>query len=278
LRLLLPIVLALLVAIPPPARADTLDAANWGRLRGCRGGAGLTALRSAPALQAAAKRLAGGDSLRGALAAAGYAAAQSSELHLNGAVNDADVSRALTANYCSTLIDARLRDIGIARRGRETWIVLAAPVTFPGVADAAAIRRQILDLVNDARAAGRRCGGKYFAPVPPLSANASLAEAALAHSRDMAQHGEFDHRGHDGSTPAQRIDLAGYGGYRIVGENIAAGASSAAEVTQGWLASPPHCENIMDGRFTQIGIGYATNLKTAGGTYWTQDFAAPRGH
>jgi uncharacterized protein YkwD len=275
LRPLLPILLALLVADPQMSRADALDAVNWGRLRGCRGASGLTALHSSPALQAAAKRLAAGDSLRGALAAAGYAASQSSELHLNGAVNDADISRALTANYCSTLIDARLRDIGIARRGRETWMILAAPLTLPGVADAAAIRRQILSLVNEARAAGRRCGGKYFAPVPPLAPNASLAEAALAHSRDMAQHGEFDHRGHDGSTPAKRVELAGYGRYRIIGENIAAGATSATEVTQGWLASAPHCENIMDGRFTQIGIAYAVNFKTAEGIYWTQDFAAP---
>jgi uncharacterized protein YkwD len=109
-----------------------------------------------------------------------------------------------------------------------------------------------------------------------LTLNVNLTRAALAHSREMAINRELDHRGHDGSTPANRIQRAGYGAYRIVGENIAAGAMTPREVTEGWFASPPHCENIMDARFTQIGIAYAANLDSAAGLYWTQDFAAPR--
>ena len=92
----------------------------------------------------------------------------------------------------------------------------------------------------------------------------------------MATRNALDHRGRDGSTPAVRVERAGYGAHRIVGENIAAGAMTAAEVTAGWLDSPAHCENIMDGRFTQIGIAYAASPNTAAGMYWTQDFAAPR--
>jgi uncharacterized protein YkwD len=103
-----------------------------------------------------------------------------------------------------------------------------------------------------------------------------LADAALAHSREMAKNNLLDHRGRDGSTPALRVERAGYGAHRIVGENIAAGAMTAAEVTEGWLDSPAHCENIMDGRFTQIGIAYAASPSTDAGMYWTQDFAAPR--
>jgi uncharacterized protein YkwD len=91
----------------------------------------------------------------------------------------------------------------------------------------------------------------------------------------MAQHSEFDHRGQDGSTPTLRVKRAGYGRFQIVGENIAAGAATPMEVTQGWLSSPAHCENIMDPRFSEIGIAYAVNMASAGGIYWTQDFAAP---
>jgi uncharacterized protein YkwD len=138
------------------------------------------------------------------------------------------------------------------------------------------VNRQILALVNAARAAGRRCGSRYFPPVGPLSLSASLTGAALAHSHEMAAYGEFDHRGHDGSTPSLRVQRAGFGAYRIVGENIAAGPMTPAEAAAGWLASPPHCENIMDGRFTQIGIAYAANLGSEAGLYWTQDFATPR--
>ena len=152
-------------------------------------------------------------------------------------------------------------------------MVLAAPASMPTAAEAGAVSQRILDLVNAARRGGRRCGTKYFAPAAPLALNVSLARAALAHSRDMAQYDMFDHQGRDGSTPSVRVERAGYGPHRIVGENIAAGAMSAAEVTEGWLASPAHCENIMDGRFTHIGIAYAASLKADPGMYWTQDFA-----
>ncbi len=227
-------------------------------------------------LEKAAGRLAAGASLHEALAAEGYLASESSALHFSDAMSGAQISRALMANYCRTLINPKLRDIGAQRRGREVWVVLAAPVAAPSAADAASVSRQILDSVNAARAAGRRCGAKYFSPVGPLTLNSHLTAAALAHSREMASTGNFNHREHDGSTPATRVARAGYGATRIVGENIAAGAMTPAEVTEGWLASPAHCENIMDGRFAQMGIAYAVNLKSAGGMYWTQEFAAPR--
>ena len=136
--------------------------------------------------------------------------------------------------------------------------------------------RTILELVNAARATGRRCGSKYFGPAAPLALDTVLTQAALQHSRDMAEHDAFDHRGRDGSTPNVRIERAGFGAHRIVGENIAAGAMTPSEVTEGWLASPAHCENIMDSRFTLIGIAFAENLRTASAVFWTQDFAARR--
>jgi uncharacterized protein YkwD len=258
------------------ASADVLTAVNWARQRGCHASAPRIPLQNDLILQKAAGRLATGADLHDALAAAGYTASQSSVLHFSGLLTDSQITGALTANYCRTLINPAYRAIGVVRRGRELWMVLAAPVSMPTAAEAGAVGQRILDLVNAARAAGRHCGAKYFAPAAPLALNASLTRAALDHSREMAQHGEFDHRGHDGSTPAGRVERAGYGAHRIVGENIAAGAMTPAEVTEGWLASPAHCENIMDGRFTQIGIAYAASLKPDPGMYWTQDFAAPR--
>lgn len=258
------------------AKADALAAVNWARLRGCNSQSSAPSLRSNSTLQRAAVRLASGAGLHEALAAVGYLTAQSSALHMSGVLSDAQVSDALTANYCRTLIDPTLREMGVERRGRELWIVLAAPSAMPAAADPASVGKQVLEFVNRARAAGRRCGGKYFPSVAPLALNVNLAGAARAHSSEMARYAEFSHRGHDGSTPAQRVERAGYGAHRIVGENIAAGAMTPLEVTDGWLSSPAHCENIMDGRFTEIGIGYAVNAGTAAGMYWTQDFAARR--
>ena len=262
--------------LPRPAAADALEAANWERLHACGVTAGRTPLQINSKLQQAAKRYADGASLQGAMAGAGYVAAQSSAIHLTGPASDAEIERVLGAHYCGTLQDPQLRDFGAERRGRDLWMVLGAPVALGAPGDASSVNRRILSLVNEARAAGRRCGGKYFAPVGPLALDEALTRAALEHSRDMAAHDVFDHRGHDGSTPAVRVDRAGFGDHRIVGENIAAGAMTPGDVTKGWLASPAHCENIMDGRFTLIGIAYAENLRTRSAVFWTQDFAAHR--
>lgn len=263
------------IAASPAARADVLDTVNWARLRGCNPAA-RAPLQSNAKLQRAAGRLAGGTTLADAVGREDYVGSEFAELHVSGAVNDAQIAHALTGSYCRTLTDAKFRDVGTQRRGADLWMVFAAPVAMPAAADAAGVGLRMLELVNEARAAGRRCGGRYFAPAAPLTLNEHLTAAAFAHSREMAQYMEFEHRGHDGSTPAVRVQRAGYGNYSMVGENIAAGAMTAAEVLQGWLASPPHCENLMDSRFTQIGIAYAASSDPAVGMYWTQDFAAPR--
>jgi uncharacterized protein YkwD len=258
------------------AHASVLDTVNNARAHACHAPSLGPVLQDSPALQQAARRLAGGAPLQDALASAGYVAIQSAALHLSGDLSDAQIARMLSANDCRTLTDPKFRDMGVERRGRDLWIVLGAPLTLPSVADSAAVIQSLFERVNAARAAGHRCGGKYFAPVPALTLTAVLSDAARAHARDMTATGYFDHRGRDGSTPASRIERAGFAEHRIVGENIAAGVMTAAEVTDGWLASPAHCENIMDGRFTHIGIAYAENLRSAEHMYWTEDFAARR--
>ncbi len=227
-------------------------------------------------LQQAALRYSRGEPLQEAIAAAGYLAEQSAAIHLSGAVNDAQIESMFVARDCGTLQDPRMRELGAVARGRELWLIVAAPVVLPARGDAATVSRVILELVNKARAAGRRCGGKYFAPAVALTLDPALTRAALAHSRDMAEHDAFEHRGRDGSTPDVRVERAGFGAHSIVGENIAAGAMTPNQVMEGWLASPAHCENIMDSRFTLIGIAYAENLHTGSAVFWTQDFAAHR--
>jgi uncharacterized protein YkwD len=258
------------------ARAAPLNAANAARLHGCGTSVTRAPLLYSVQLQQAAERYSHGASLQGAIAGAGYLAAQSAAIHLSGPAGDAEMQSMLIARDCHTLQDPRLREFGAAQRGRDTWIIFAAPVALPARGDAASVSRVILELVNAARSAGRRCGGKYFAPAASLALDPALTKAALEHSRDMAQYDAFDHRGHDGSTPGVRVERAGFGTHRIVGENIAAGAMTPVQVTEGWLASPAHCENIMDSRFTLIGIAFAENLKTASAVFWTQDFAARR--
>ena len=269
--------LAAALVCPQLAHADLRDAVNRARLQGCSSTVARAPLRANARLDAAALRMAAGSSLHAALSAAGYLASQSSAVHLSGDVAEAQVSRSLVANDCRSLTDPALLEMGLVHRGRDLWLVLAAPVSLPSNADAPAVRLEVLGLVNQARARGRRCGTRSFPAAAPLTLSRALSVAALAHSEDMAKHHEFEHRGHDGSSPSTRVARAGYGEVAVVGENIAAGAMTPAEVTQGWLASPAHCENIMDPRFTELGLGYAVNLASEELVYWTQDFALPVG-
>jgi len=143
-----------------------------------------------------------------------------------------------------------------------------------GRARPAAVSARVVELVNAARNHGRRCGSERFAAAPSLRVSQKLNEAAADHARDMARRKFFEHRGSDGSQPKDRVRRAGYQS-RLTGENIAYGPQSAEEVVAGWLASPGHCENIMDPRFQEIGVGFATGRKR-GQIYWVQTFGEPR--
>jgi uncharacterized protein YkwD len=143
-----------------------------------------------------------------------------------------------------------------------------------GKSSSAAIRARVVELVNEARSRGRRCGSERFPAAPALSVSRDLEDAAAAHARDMARKRYFEHRGRDGSQPKDRVRRAGYQS-RLTGENIALGPVSAEEVVDGWLDSPGHCANIMDARFQDIGVGVASGGKR-GEIYWVQTFGAPR--
>ncbi|MFC4950443.1 CAP domain-containing protein [Pseudonocardia sp. GCM10023141] len=106
----------------------------------------------------------------------------------------------------------------------------------------------------------------------PLTVDDRLTVAAQRHSEDMVRRSFFDHTSPDGGQPADRTSAAGYR-YRKVAENIAAGQRTAAEVVRGWMESPGHRRNILDGELTQIGVGHA--LGGSYGVYWTQVFGTP---
>ena len=134
---------------------------------------------------------------------------------------------------------------------------------------------RVLELVNEARARPRRCGGERHEAVPPLARSAELDRVALAHARDMAARKSMSHTGSDGSTPGERATREGYR-WRTIGENVAYGQPTAERVVAGWLDSPHHCENIMDPDFTDMGIGVAEAARGEAGPYWAQVFGRPR--
>lgn len=127
----------------------------------------------------------------------------------------------------------------------------------------------IIEETNRYRTMGARCGNRNFPPVEPVVWNSRLAEAAQLHSTDMNENQFFDHTGSGGSTLVSRVEQVGYN-YNTIGENIAMGETQTEViVVEGWMNSPGHCRNIMNGSFSEMGVARS-------GIYWTQVFGKPR--
>lgn len=270
--------LLLLAAGFDAAASDLYTAIN--RLRAGEGNCAiaerLPPLKPHAALERVARDLARGDKLQQSPQAAGYRATRSSALSIRGDGIGAQAAAMLAKrSYCQRLQDAAMTEVGIYLDARQVWIVMAAPFApSVGMSERAAGQR-VLDLVNQARATPRYCGNRAFDQARPVRWNDSLAEAARLHAEDMARYNYFSHSGHDGSDPAQRVERAGYR-YRSTGENIAAGPMKPEDAVADWIKSPPHCANLMNPAFTEMGAAFAVNTRSEKGVYWTQAFGTPR--
>ncbi|MEU9965872.1 CAP domain-containing protein [Streptomyces malaysiensis] len=161
--------------------------------------------------------------------------------------------------------DPALVHLGIGRADGPTtgdvyWTaVWARPFTPDGLLR---LTSEVIALTNAERAAAR---------LAPLAPDPRLAAAAQAHSDDMVARDFYSHTGPEGHQPWDRARAAG-ATHRGIGENIACGQRSPAEVVRGWMDSPGHRANILKPDFTHIGVGHATGSRA--GTYWTQVFGA----
>jgi uncharacterized protein YkwD len=145
----------------------------------------------------------------------------------------------------------------------------------PGPENLQEIRAATLCLVNQERT----LHGEH-----PLVANGKLEHAAQQHTDEMIAEDYFEHVGPRGDTPLSRITASGYIyssrlGFQI-GENIAFGTQQLAtpnSIVKGWIASPAHLANILNGRFRDTAVGVSTRVPSSlsegqtGATY-TQDF------
>ena len=257
------------------SRADAVSAVQLLREGGCGGILPATQpLHHNPLLDRAAEQWAAGLSPASAAARSGYQSETTAALHITGP-DDSTISTLRRSN-CRTVSDRRLHDIGVYHRGLDTWLVLAsAYAPLPASSQAPLLATRALELVNEVRARGTRCGEHSFGPAPPVRLSVTLDDVAYGHAADMATHDYFEHEDLTGRSPAERVKAVGYR-EKLVGENIAYGPKSAEEVVRGWLDSPGHCENIMDPRFAEMGIAYAPGQASRRGLYWVQLLAAPR--
>lgn len=132
----------------------------------------------------------------------------------------------------------------------------------------AAFESDVVSLVNERRSEGGVCGSDSFPTSAPLAVDSALHCAARNHSLDMATRGYFDHESPDGEEFSERFARAGFEG-SFMGENIAKGQRTPADVMASWMASAGHCTNILHPDFEFVGVGYHGD-----GDLWTQAFGA----
>ncbi|CAA7600347.1 Cysteine-rich secretory protein family [Acididesulfobacillus acetoxydans] len=121
--------------------------------------------------------------------------------------------------------------------------------TAPTLAPATSLtpdEQSIVDRVNQERAA---------AGLKPLQVDLRLVGVAQAKASDMEKNHYFGHTSPTYGSPWAMMQKAGltvtWAGENIAGNDTAAGAMAA------WMASPGHRANILDPKFTNIGVGIA---------------------
>lgn len=88
--------------------------------------------------------------------------------------------------------------------------------------------------------------------LPPLTLDTTLTQSAQDKCSDMAAKDYWSHTAPNGD-PFYKVFIDVPDG-TAVGENLAAGQSTAQEIERDWLNSPEHKANIMDARYTTIGF------------------------
>ena len=107
--------------------------------------------------------------------------------------------------------------------------------------------------------------------VSQIGFDQSLGLSASDYAADMAKQNFFSHMAPDGSLLSDRMDAVGYD-FAAAGENLAAGQPTAQIVFDGWMDSQGHRSNILDARFSEVGFGSYTAVKSDYSRYWVQHF------
>lgn len=89
-----------------------------------------------------------------------------------------------------------------------------------------------------------------------LKRNPVLDQAAQMKAEHMAAEGYFAHYSPSGVSPWHWFKTANYN-FIHAGENLAVHFTDSGRLVDAWMDSPTHRANIMNGQFTEIGIGVA---------------------
>lgn len=109
-----------------------------------------------------------------------------------------------------------------------------------------------------------------------LSSDTKLELIASRRAKDMFAKQYFEHVSPSGDSASVEADTVGYE-YIVIGENIALGNfANDAELVAAWMASPGHRANILNTRFTSLGVAVEKGMYNGKSTWIAvQIFARP---
>lgn len=119
---------------------------------------------------------------------------------------------------------------------------------------------EVLKLVN----AERKKAG-----VKELVLDTNMTELAMVRSHELIK--SFSHTRTNGKLCFEIFE--DIDDWNVVGENIAAGQISPQEVMDSWMNSDGHMKNILNPKFTRMGVGICYSKQGKYKYYWTQVFA-----
>ncbi len=109
---------------------------------------------------------------------------------------------------------------------------------------------EIIALTNQKRLENNQYKLK-FSPV--------LSESARRKAVNMFANNYWAHNAPDGTTPWYFFKKVGYG-YLYAGENLARDFGDSQSVVDAWMDSPTHRENLLSGRYTEIGVAVVNGM------------------
>lgn len=126
------------------------------------------------------------------------------------------------------------------------------------------IRQEVVAKINEVRSKGCMCGKKYYEPVGPVKWDSKLYNSALSHAKDMYENRFFEHYSSQGLNIGQRLDKHDYY-WQQAGENLGEGQLTFNEVMRDWIASPTHCQMLMNPKVQDVAVAKYKK-------YWVQHF------
>lgn len=91
------------------------------------------------------------------------------------------------------------------------------------------------------------------AGLKPLAYNEKLADAARRKAANMLEENYWAHNSPSGKSPWVWFKAAGYN-YLYAGENLAKDFGDTGRLMSAWMASPTHRDNIVNAKYSEIGI------------------------